>query len=90
MSTAAPVEAATPHRILFDKSKAETAGNADWTGAISAWGVVLQRTGDYSLKTLPSGGTLTYGTSAATDLRTSTRSYCPNRTSCSPRPRRLP
>ncbi|MET9121281.1 hydrolase [Streptomyces sp. NPDC004528] len=40
----------------------------DWTGALSSWGVALQRTGDYSLKTLPSGSTLTYGGSAATDL----------------------
>ncbi|WP_105968040.1 M6 family metallopeptidase [Streptomyces geranii] len=91
LSTAAPAEAATAHRVLFDNSKAETAGNADWiistsqpdplgqdstptsetdwTGAISAWGVALQRTGDYSLKTLASGGTITYGTSAATDLQ---------------------
>ncbi|GAA3507245.1 hydrolase [Streptomyces showdoensis] len=83
--------AAAPLRVLFDNSKAETAGNADWiigtgqpdpltqnaspsaetdwTGAISAWGVALQRTGRYALKTLPSGGTITYGTTAATDLR---------------------
>src|SRR2546430_4288574 len=73
--------AATIHRILFDNSKAETAGNADWiistaqpdataqnpnptterswTGGISAWGVALQRTGQYSLKTLPSGNPFT-------------------------------
>ncbi|MEU7028207.1 hydrolase [Streptomyces sp. NPDC046275] len=83
--------AATPLRVLFDNSKAETAGNADWiigtgqpdpltqnpaptaetdwTGAISAWGVALHRTGRYALKTLPSGGTITYGTTAATDLQ---------------------
>ncbi|WP_107090639.1 hydrolase [Streptomyces sp. WM6378] len=89
---AAPaVAAATPHRVLFDNSKAETAGNADWiistsqpdplgqnpspsaekdwTGALSSWGVALQKTGDYALKTLPSGGTITYGTSSATDLK---------------------
>jgi len=64
---ALPTSAATPHRILFDNSKAETAGNADWivstsqpdpiaqnaspqketdwTGALSAWGVGLQKTG---------------------------------------------
>jgi hypothetical protein len=41
----------------------------DWTGALSSWGVALQRTGDYSLKTLPSGGSITYGTSSATDLQ---------------------
>ncbi|MFC4782951.1 hypothetical protein ACT8ZV_00620 [Nocardioides sp. MAHUQ-72] len=32
-----------------------------WTGAISAWGVALQRTGDYSLETLPATGRITYG-----------------------------
>ncbi|MFF2043179.1 hydrolase [Kitasatospora sp. NPDC058170] len=81
---------ASPHRVLFDNSKAETAGNADWiistaqpdplaqnanpstekswTGALSAWGVALQRTGQYSLKTLPAGSTISYGTGAALDL----------------------
>jgi hypothetical protein len=71
------------HRILFDDTKAETAGNADWiistsipnplgqnpapqterswTGAISAWGVALQRTGQYSLQTLGAGRTITFG-----------------------------
>ncbi|MFK8907203.1 hydrolase [Streptomyces sp. YS-3] len=91
--TAPPAAAATTpaHRVLFDNSKAETAGNADWiigtsqpdplgqnpapsaekdwTGALSSWGVALQKTGDYSLKTLPSGGTITYGTSSALDLQ---------------------
>ncbi|MFC1433924.1 putative Ig domain-containing protein [Streptacidiphilus sp. N1-3] len=93
--TPAAVRAAAPaataqHRVLFDNTKAETAGNADWvistsqpdplgqnanptsetswTGALSAWGVALQKTGDYSLKTLPSGNTITYGTSNALDL----------------------
>ncbi|MCX5383945.1 hydrolase [Streptomyces sp. NBC_00083] len=83
--------AATQHRVLFDNSKAETAGNADWiistsqpdplgqnpspsaekdwTGALSSWGVALQKTGAYALKTLPSGSTITYGTSSATDLK---------------------
>lgn len=82
--------AAAPHRVLFDNSKAETAGNADWiistsqpdplaqnanpstekswTGALSAWGVALQKTGQYSLKTLPAGSTISYGTGAALDL----------------------
>lgn len=76
--------------MLFDNSKAETAGNADWiistsqpdplaqnadpttekswTGALSAWGVALQKTGQYSLKTLPAGSTISYGTGAALDL----------------------
>ncbi|MFF2147536.1 putative Ig domain-containing protein [Kitasatospora sp. NPDC058190] len=80
----------TQHRVLFDNSKAETAGNADWiistsqpdplgenanpqsetdwTGALSSWGVALQKTGQYSLKTLPSGSTITYGTGGALDL----------------------
>ncbi|MFD9398583.1 hydrolase [Streptomyces sp. NPDC060011] len=40
----------------------------DWTGALSSWGVALQKTGDYSLRTLPSGSSLTYGGTAATDL----------------------
>ncbi|MGH6656782.1 MAG: hydrolase, partial [Actinocrinis sp.] len=76
-------------RILFDDSKAETAGNADWiigtgipdpltqnpspsketdwTGALSSWGVALQKTGGYSLKT--NAATITYGsTSNAQDL----------------------
>jgi hypothetical protein len=90
-SAATPAAAATPHRVLFDNTKAETAGNADWiigtsqpdplgqdatpsaendwTGALSAWGVGLQKTGDYALKTLPSGNTITYGTSSALDLK---------------------
>ncbi|MEU1597129.1 hydrolase [Streptomyces sp. NPDC005708] len=40
----------------------------DWTGALSSWGVALQKTGNYSLKTLPSGSSLSYGGSSATDL----------------------
>jgi hypothetical protein len=82
--------AAAVHRILFDDTKAETAGNADWiigtsmpdplgqnpaptsesswTGAISAWGVALQRTGGYSLKTLPPGAGIGYGGGGALDL----------------------
>ncbi|MEV6947155.1 hydrolase [Streptomyces sp. NPDC051172] len=39
---------------------------ADWTGALSSWGVALQKTGSYSLKTATSA--LTYGGSSATDL----------------------
>ncbi|MEU8513850.1 Ig domain-containing protein [Kitasatospora sp. NPDC048722] len=89
-ATAAAPAATAQHRVLFDDSKAETAGNADWiistsqpdplaenanpqsetdwTGAISSWGVALQKTGQYSLKTLPSGSTITYGTGGALDL----------------------
>lgn len=88
---AAPAAAAATHRVLFDNSKAEQAGNADWvisssqpdplsqdstpsseqdwTGGLSAWGVALQKTGDYSLKTLPGGSTITYGGSGALDLK---------------------
>ncbi|WEO99220.1 hydrolase [Streptomyces sp. FXJ1.172] len=40
----------------------------DWTGALSSWGVALQKTGGYSLKTLPSGSSLSYGGSSALDL----------------------
>jgi hypothetical protein len=86
-----PASAATVKRVLFDNTKAETAGNADWiistsqpdplaqnanptsetswTGALSSWGVALQRTGQYSLKTLPSGNTITYGGTSALDLK---------------------
>ncbi|MFJ1753947.1 putative Ig domain-containing protein [Kitasatospora sp. NPDC088134] len=89
-ATAAQAATTTPKRVLFDNTKAETAGNADWiistsqpdplgqnanpstetswTGAISAWGVALQKTGQYSLKTLPAGNTITYGTGGALDL----------------------
>ncbi|HEX3649024.1 MAG TPA: hypothetical protein VHV49_11395 [Pseudonocardiaceae bacterium] len=40
---------------------------SDWTGALSAWGVALQRTGTYTLATLGSGS-ITYGGSGAQDL----------------------
>ncbi|HEY3501380.1 MAG TPA: hydrolase [Actinocatenispora sp.] len=76
-------------RVLFDNTKGETAGNADWiistsqpdplgqnanpqsetdwTGALSSWGVALQKTGGYSLKT-QSSGSITYGGGGALDL----------------------
>ncbi|MCI3278331.1 hydrolase [Streptomyces cylindrosporus] len=38
----------------------------DWTGALSSWGVALQKTGNYSMKTATSA--LTYGGSSTTDL----------------------
>jgi hypothetical protein len=82
--------AAPAIRVLFDDTKAETAGNADWivstaipnptaqnasptterswTGAISAWGVALQRTGQYSLSTLAPGNRITFGGTGAQDL----------------------
>ncbi len=91
LATSHPAAAVTKHRVLFDDSKAETAGNADWiistsipdptaqkaspsvetdwTGAISAWGVALQKTGNYTLDTLGPGKTITYGDSSnAQDL----------------------
>ncbi|HSV65142.1 MAG TPA: putative Ig domain-containing protein [Mycobacteriales bacterium] len=89
-STGVVVPAVVTHRVLFDDTKAETAGNADWivstsipdptgqnpspqretdwTGAISAWGVALQKTGQYALSTLPAGSAITYGTGASLDL----------------------
>jgi hypothetical protein len=33
----------------------------DWTGALSAWGVALHKTGRYRLMTLPRGGQISYG-----------------------------
>jgi hypothetical protein len=48
---------------------ASPSSETDWTGALSSWGVTLQKTGNYSLKTLPSGSSITYGTSSATDLQ---------------------
>src|SRR6476661_6819979 len=48
---------------------ANPSGETSWTGAISAWGVALQRTGSYALATLPSTGRITYGNSTnAQDL----------------------
>ncbi|HEX5689409.1 MAG TPA: hypothetical protein VFX76_05375, partial [Roseiflexaceae bacterium] len=34
---------------------------ADWTGALSAWGVALQQTGRYRLMTLPRNGRISFG-----------------------------
>jgi len=80
-------------KILFDNTKAEQAGNADWvisnsssptqvptpaqsgitsstsetfwSGALSAWGVDCVKKG-YSVETLPSSGSITYGSSSNT------------------------
>lgn len=50
--------------------KANPTVETDWTGAISAWGVALQKTGRYKLSSLASGGRITYGdTSNALDLK---------------------
>lgn len=89
-AAAAPA-AAAEHRVLFDNTEAETAGNADWvistsqpdplgedssptretdwTGALSSWGVALQQSGDYTLDTLPSGSSITYGGGGSLDLK---------------------
>ncbi|OIJ89918.1 hydrolase [Streptomyces sp. MUSC 14] len=47
---------------------ASPSAETDWTGALSSWGVALQKTGDYSLKTLPTGSSLSYGGSSSLDL----------------------
>lgn len=47
---------------------ANPSSETSWTGGISAWGVALQKTGRYSLKTLPSGTAITYGGGGAEDL----------------------
>ncbi|ARP73586.1 hydrolase [Streptomyces pluripotens] len=47
---------------------ASPSAETDWTGALSSWGVALQKAGDYSLKTLPPGSSLSYGGSSSMDL----------------------
>lgn len=48
---------------------ANPSSESSWTGGISAWGVALQKTGRYSLKTLPTTGRISYGDSSnAQDL----------------------
>ncbi|WP_460604728.1 hydrolase [Jatrophihabitans fulvus] len=44
------------------------ASETDWTGGISAWGVALQKTGDYELRT-QSSGSITYGGTGSLDLK---------------------
>ncbi|KPI20943.1 hypothetical protein OK074_7482 [Actinobacteria bacterium OK074] len=57
------VSTSKPDPLSEDSSpSAET----DWTGALSSWGVDLQKTGSYSIKTATSA--LTYGGSSTTDL----------------------
>ena len=43
------------------RERAAPQREADWTGAISAWGVALQRTGRYRLMTLSRGRPISYG-----------------------------
>ncbi|WP_406010653.1 hydrolase [Streptomyces sp. NBC_00637] len=57
------VSSSKPDPLSQDSSPSS---ETDWTGALSSWGVALQKTGDYSLKTATSA--LTYGGTAATDL----------------------
>lgn len=77
------ISTSKPDPLSQDSSpSAET----DWTGALSSWGVALQKTGDYSLKTATSA--LTYGGSSTTDLSNSTPSSCRSPTPSSPPPRR--
>ncbi|MEW2623178.1 hydrolase [Streptomyces sp. NPDC048106] len=47
---------------------ANPTSETSWTGALSSWGVALQKTGSYSLKTLPAGQSLSYGGTSAQDL----------------------
>ena len=89
-------KAGIPKKFLFDATKAETAGNADWVidadsspqrfptplqatitsstsesfwkGGISSWGIALVKQG-HTVETLPSGTAITYGTTAAQDLK---------------------
>ena len=51
------------------RERAAPQREADWTGAISSWGVALQRTGRYRLMTLSGGRPISYGdTSNQLDL----------------------
>ncbi|MGH3344012.1 MAG: hypothetical protein ACRDPK_14315 [Carbonactinosporaceae bacterium] len=55
-----------PNPLVEDLNPAD---EDDWTGTLSAWGVGLQRTGRYVIRTLPSSGRITYGDPAhALDL----------------------
>ena len=92
----AAITTVIPKKFLFDATKAETAGNADWvldadsspqrfptpaqsnvtasttesywTGALSSWGIALAKLGHH-VETLPSGTAITYGGTAAQDLK---------------------
>ncbi|MET7453378.1 hydrolase [Streptomyces sp. NPDC005574] len=57
------VSTSKPDPLSQDSSPSS---ETDWTGALSSWGVALQKTGDYSVKTATSA--LTYGGSSTTDL----------------------
>ncbi|MFD5403269.1 hydrolase [Streptomyces griseorubiginosus] len=57
------ISTSKPDPLAQDSSPSS---ETDWTGALSSWGVDLQKTGNYSLKTATSA--LTYGGTSATDL----------------------
>ncbi|MEU9454052.1 hydrolase [Streptomyces sp. NPDC048277] len=57
------ISTSKPDPLAEDSSPSS---ETDWTGALSSWGVDLQKTGSYSLKTATSA--LTYGGSSTTDL----------------------
>ncbi|MEU2334345.1 hydrolase [Streptomyces sp. NPDC013172] len=57
------ISTSKPDPLAEDSSPSS---ETDWTGALSSWGVALQKTGAYSLKTATSA--LSYGGSSATDL----------------------
>ncbi|MFF7952818.1 hydrolase [Streptomyces griseorubiginosus] len=57
------ISTSKPDPLAQDSSPSS---ETDWTGALSSWGVALQKTGNYSLKTATSA--LTYGGTSATDL----------------------
>ncbi|MFD5593514.1 hydrolase [Streptomyces griseorubiginosus] len=57
------ISTSKPDPLAQDSSPSS---ETDWTGALSSWGVDLQKTGNYSLKTATSA--LTYGGTSTTDL----------------------
>ena len=67
--------------------KASPSAETDWTGALSSWGVALQKTGDYSLKTCRPAPSRTAAPRPPT-CPTSTPWSCPSPTRSSPPPRR--
>ena len=57
------ISTSKPDPLAQDSSPSS---ETDWTGALSSWGVALQKNGSYSMKTATSA--LTYGGSSTTDL----------------------
>lgn len=58
------ISTSKPDPLAEDSSPSS---ETDWTGALSSWGVALQKTGNYSLKTATSA--LSYGGSSSLDLK---------------------